>query len=367
MKARTTHLFAAIAGLALAAAGVSLTLRARPRTAPAPAEPAPMLTVESTVAIEQPWPRTLRAVGSIAAWQEVAVGAEIGGLRLSRLLVDVGDRIGRGQLLAQLDPGTLQADLDASRAALREAEVAAAEARRNADRARALAGSGVLSRQVIDQAVSAADAAQARLAAARARMQADALRLARTRVLAPDDGLVSARIAVEGTFVQAGSEIVRLQRQGRLEWRAELPGADLVHVVPGLPVLVTAGDAQPIEGRVRRVSPQVDPEKRTGLVFVDLEPSAHARAGLFARGDFLLDRRTVLTVPESAVLLRDGFSYVFRIERDRVREQKVELGARRDGRVEIRAGLVPGAVVAHAGVAFLADGVAVRVADAATR
>jgi RND family efflux transporter MFP subunit len=363
MKRRLVYLFAAVVGLSVACAALLVTTRSAAQSTSSPAAPA-ALTVKRTVATAQQWPQTLTAVGSIAAWQEVVIGAEIGGQRLSRLLVDVGDRVKQGQLLAQLSPGTLEADLNASRAALQEAEVSAAEARRAADRARALQGTEVLSEQAIDQALAAGDAAQARLAAARARVQADSLRLTYTQVRAPDDGVISARPAVEGALVQAGAEIMRLQRQGRLEWRAELPGPELARVAPGQTVLIASGGTQTVEGRVRKISPLVDPQSRTGLVYVDLKPAAQVRAGLFARGELLLDQHTVLALPETAVLLRDGFSYVFRIEGDKVRQQKVTLGARRGDWVEIREGLAADMAVVESGVGFLADGVTVRVAAA---
>jgi len=361
MKRHLIYLFAAVACLSVVSTASLIAMRSAAQPTLPPATP-PALTVKRTFATAQQWPQTLNAVGTITAWQEVVIGSEIGGQRLSRLLVDIGDRVKRGQLLAQLSPGTLEADLNASRAALQEAEVHAAETGRAADRARALQGTEVLSAQAIDQALAAGDAAQARLAAARARVQADTLRLTYTQVRAPDGGVISARPAVEGALVQEGAEIMRMQRQGRLEWHAELPGPDLARVAPGQTVTIKLGGTQAIEGRVRMISPQVDPQSRTGIVYVNLKPAAAARAGLFARGELLLGQHTVLTLPETAVLLRDGFSYVFRIEGDKVRQQKVTLGVRRGDRVEIREGLAAGTAVVESGVGFLADGVTVRVA-----
>ena len=363
MTRHPVHLFAAVVCLSVASAALLITTRSAAQPTSSSATP-PALTVRRISATAQRWPQTLNAVGSVAAWQEVVIGAEVGGQRLSRLLVDIGDRVKHGQLLAQLSPGTLEADLNASRAALQEAEVNAAETGRAAARAQALQGTEVLSAQAIDQALAAGDAAQARLAAARARVQADTLRLAYTQVRAPDDGVISARPAVEGVLVHAGAEIMRLQRQGRLEWRAELPGPELGRVAPGQTVIIKLGGAQATEGRVRKVSPQVDPQSRTGIVYVDLKPSASVRAGLFARGELLLDQHTVLTLPETAVLLRDGFSYVLRIEGERVRQQKVTLGARRGDRVEIREGLAADTAVVESGVGFLSDGMTVRVTAA---
>lgn len=363
MKFNFVYLTTAVAGVAVASAAVLIGTSAAAKSEPA-SPPPPALVVKRTFATTQQWAQAMNAVGTIAPWQEVVISSEIGGQRLSRLLVDVGDRVKQGQLLAQLSPGTLEADLGASRAALQEAEVTAAQARRAAGRAHALQDTEVLSVQAIDQAVAASDAAQARLAEARSRVQADSLRLSYTRVYAPDDGIISARPAVEGQLVQAGSEIMRLQRAGRLEWRAELSGPDLARVTPGQAVVIALGESQRIEGRVRKVSPQIDPQSRIGIVYVDLKPSAQLRAGLFARGELLMDARPVLTLPESAVLLRDGFSYVFLVEGDKVRQQKVALGARRGDRVEIREGLSTEGAVVASGVGFLSDGVTVRVTGA---
>ncbi|MEE9477044.1 MAG: efflux RND transporter periplasmic adaptor subunit, partial [Roseateles sp.] len=253
-------------------------------------------------------------------------------------------------------------DLAAGRAALLEAEASARESRQTAERVKSLQGSEALSPQAIDQAVAAEAAGQARVAAAKARVQADELRLAYTQVRAPDDGVISARIATPGALVQPGQELFRLQRQGRLEWRAEVPGAELAPLKPGQLVRLQPSGAPAVEGRVRRVAPAVDAQTRNGLVYVDLKPGEALRAGLFARGDFVLGERPALTLPQTAVLLRDGFSYVFRIEGSQVRQTMVEVGRREGSRVEIRQGLQAGAAVVEAGVGFLADGDTVRVA-----
>lgn len=327
----------------------------------ASAAPKPALTVKRVVAQQSTWPQTLSGTGSIAAWQEVVIGAEIGGQRLAQLNVDVGDRVRKGQLLARLSPGTLEADLAASKAALLEAEASARDAHLTAERVKTLQGSEALSAQAIDQALATDAAAQARVAAAKARVQADQLRLSYTQVSAPDDGVISARIATPGALVQPGQELFRLQRGGRLEWRAEVPGAELAQLRTGQAVRVQPSGASPVEGRIRRIAPQVDPQTRMGLVYVDLKGGEALRAGLFARGDFVLGESAALTLPQSAVLLRDGFSYVFRIDGTKVRQTKVQVGRREANRVEVRAGLTAGAAVVESGVGFLADGDTVRV------
>lgn len=348
---------------------LSLTLL-WPITAQAqPAAPAsatrPALTIQTVQPQSQQWPQALAATGSVAAWQEVVVGAEIGGQRIQELLVRVGDRVRRGQLLARLSPGTLESDLAATRASLLEAQVAARDAQAQADRVRPLRGTEALAEQQIDATLAAAQTAQARVAALQARLKADEQRLAYTRITAPDDGVVSKVDAVQGALAQPGAELMRLQRGGRLEWRAEVPAADLPRVAAGQAVRLQPSGAAPVQGRVRQVAPTVDPATRNGLVYVDLPAAPQLRAGQFARGELLLAEQAVLTLPQTAVLMRDGFAYVFRLDKAQVRQQKVVLGARQGERVAVLSGLAAGTTVAAAGVGFLADGDTVRVVPGA--
>jgi RND family efflux transporter MFP subunit len=216
------------------------------------------------------------------------------------------------------------------------------------------------------QVLTAEQATGARLAAARARVQAEEVRLAQARIVAPDDGVISARSATVGSLTQPGQELFRLIRGGRLEWRAEVTGTELTKLAPGQrATLTTAGGAR-IEGTVRAVAPSVDPATRNGIVYVDLPPASQARAGTFARGEFELGRGEALTLPQSAVVLRDGFAYVFLVNADnKVVQNKVEVGRRLGDRIEIVAGLSPAARVVETGAGFLADGDTVRVVDSA--
>ncbi len=330
------------------------------------AAPRPALSVVAVTPRAEEWPRLLTANGNIAPWQEAIIGAEIGGHRITEVRVNVGDAVKQGDVLARISPDTLAAELAQSRAAAAEAEATLAEARANAERARQIEHTGAYSAQQIAQFLTAEQTARARLNAARARVQADELRLAHTRLLAPDDGVISARLATVGQTPQAGQELFRLIRDGRLEWRAEVTATELARIRPGLSVtLLPIGPAaQPIEGKVRMVAPTVDPQTRNAIVYVDLPKPGAARAGMFARGEFELGRTSALTVPQSAVVMREGFSYLYRIHPDnRVSQVKVTTGRRIGERVEITAGLEPDARVVASGAAFLADGDLVRVVE----
>ncbi len=325
----------------------------------------PALTVTATQARRASLPLRITANGNIAAWQEASVGTEANGLRLATVAVNVGDVVKRGQVLATFAPDTLQADLAQTRATLAGAEATLAEAAANAQRARALQSSGALSEATINQYVTAERTAQARLDAQRAVLQTQQLRLRQTEVRAPDAGVISARSATVGAVLPAGQELFRLIRQGRLEWRAEVASSDLVRLHPGLSVQVTPPDGSVIPGRVRMVAPTVDAKTRNGIVYVDLGQPGSARAGMFARGEFALGESSALTLPQSAVLLRDGFSWVLRIGPDsKLTQVKVGVGRRIDDRIEITSGLDGSERVVASGGGFLGEGDLVRVVAA---
>ena len=377
VKPKSLLLFA-LAGLLIAAAAYWLMRpKAAPQTSPA-ANPAsastsvarPALTVTGTQAQTLALPIKLTAHGNIAAWQEASVGAEIGGLRLAEVLVNVGDTVQRGQVLARFATDAVQADLAQARAVVAEASASAQEATANADRVRALLNTGVFSGQQSSQYLTAEQTAKARVESAKAVMAAQLLRLQNTEVRASDSGIISARLATVGAVVGAGSELFKLIRQGRLEWRAEVGASELYRLPVGAAVSVAAASGSPVTGRVRTVAPTVDPQTRSGLVYVDLPsgPSRQAglKAGMFASGEFELGSSPALTVPQQAVVVRDGFSYVFRLNADqRVSQLKVQTGRRVGERVELLDGVGAESSLVASGAGFLNDGDLVKVAPAA--
>jgi HlyD family secretion protein len=359
----TIAVASALSAILLIAVGVQAADEKKP--AQAAAESKAALTVSTTTPQRATLPLTVSANGNIAAWQEASVGTEANGLRLAEVRANVGDVVTRGQVLAVFAPDTIQADLNQTRAAVAEAQANLAEAAANAQRARELQTTGALSAQQINQYLTAERTAKARLDAQHAAAKVQQLRLQQTQVRAPDDGVISARSATVGAVLPAGQELFRLIRRGRLEWRAEVPSSDLARVKPGMPVKVTPPTGTPIAGKVRMVAPTVDDRTRNGIVYVDLLAAGDAKAGMFARGDFEIGSGQALTLPQSAVVLRDGFSYVLRIGPDsKVSQAKVSVGRRFGDRVEITGGLDPSARVVAAGGAFLADGDFVRVVDA---
>jgi RND family efflux transporter MFP subunit len=333
----------------------------------AKAAPKPALTVTVTSPQQAMLPVTLAANGNLVAWQEAVIGAETGGLRIADVLVNVGDRVRRGQVLARFASETIQAEGAQARASLAEAEANLAEAANNAARARTLQQTGAMSASQINQYQTAEKTAEARVAAMRAQVQQQQARLGQTTVNAPDDGIISARGATVGAVASPGTELFRLIRKGRLEWRAEVTSAELGRITAGTRAIVTATSGARMEGRVRMIGPTVDPQSRVAIVYVDVTPlpgpaSGSERAGMFARGEFDLGAQPALTVPQPAVVVREGFSYVFRVNPDnRVSQVKVQIGRIAGDRLQVLSGLAPDARIVASGGGFLNDGDLVRV------
>lgn len=335
-----------------------------------PAAPKPALTVAAVVPQQGNLAIKLTANGNIAAWQEAVVGSEANGLRLLTVRVNVGDVVRVGQVLATFAPESVQADVAQARAGLVEAQANASDASGNAERARTLQATGALSTQQINQYLTSGQTAKAKVEAAKASLAVQQQRLKHTQVLAPDGGIISARSATVGAVLASGTELFRMIRQGRLEWRAEVTSAELGRIAVGTPAIVTTASGAQLKGRVRMVAPTVDPQTRSALVYVDLPASpgvaSSARAGMFAKGEFELGSSNALTIPQTALVIRDGFSYVYRLGADgRVAQVKVQTGRMAGDRVEITSGLAADARLVASGAGFLNDGDLVRVVEAA--
>ncbi len=355
-----------------AAAAIGLWARSSGAEDTAPGTPAatakPALTVTATRPQLGRLPLQLRVNGSIAAWQEASVGTEANGLRLAELRAGVGDVVRSGQVLATFAGASVQADVALARAQLQEAQANAQEAAGNAARARTLKDSGALSTQQINQYLTLEQTAQARVAAAKAALDVQQLRLKHTQVLAPDRGVISARSATIGSVVPAGTELFRMIRQGRLEWRAEVTSSELGRIKPGMSALVTVASGAELRGTVRMIGPTVDNQTRTALVYVDLPTtkgmSGPARPGMFASGSFELGDSSALLVPQTTLVLRDGFSYVYKLDDDnRVSRIKVQTGRQAGDHIEITSAFDANTRLVASGAGFLNEGDLVRVVD----
>lgn len=339
-----------------------LLLSACQRAAEAPAEAGIALTAELVSVTRESWPDLMSASGEIAPWQEASIGTEVGGLRLEAVLVNVGETVKQGQLLARYNEDMLRADLARFDALVAEAEARQAQAQADVERANLMESSGAMSRQTIQGIHTQAAAAAATVASAKATREAHALKLRYARVVAPDDGVISARIATVGAVSGVGSELFRLIKHNRLEWRAEVPAAALVRLAPGMKVHINSLDGTVIAGKLRQLSPMVDTGTRNGMAYVDLPAGSGLAAGMYLSGQFVLPGREALALPESAVVQRDGHRYLMKVDaQNRVQEIKVQTGRRHQQAIEILADITLTDRFVKSGGAMLGAGDLVRV------
>ena len=308
----------------------------------------------------------LPANGSVAAWQEAIIGSEANGLRLVSVNVNVGDKVTKGQVLATFATEQVTAEVAQAQASFAEVQANAQDAAVNADKARTLQASGALSDQQINQYLTADKSAKARLEVAKAALVVQQVRLRQTRLLAPDSGVISSRSATLGAVVGSGTELFKMIRGGRLEWRAEVTSTELASIKPGTLVNLPAASGAQVAGKTRMIAPTVDSATRNALVYVDLPASPNIKAGMYAKGEFVIGASNVLTLPQQALVLRDGFTYAMRLEAgNKVSQVKLQTGRRVGDAVEILQGAKAGDQLVASGAAFLADGDTVKVVTAA--
>ncbi|WGZ95652.1 MAG: efflux RND transporter periplasmic adaptor subunit [Candidatus Thiothrix putei] len=338
--------------LATSLSGLPLLTAQAEDAAPAPAAN-PALAVSVALPTMQDWSTTITASGALTPWQEAIIASEISGLKITDVLVDVGAEVHKGQELVKLSQAAVKADVAQAQAKLEEA-------RANANRARSLKSSGALPTQQIDQYLTAE-------AVAKAALEAQQIRLAQTRILAPDDGVIAARTATLGAVVQTGTELFRMVRQNKLEWRAEVSGRDTSRIQPGQQAHLTLPGGENVTGEIRMVSPTLDPNTRNALVYISLPSDSPAKAGMFAEGEILTGSAPAMTLPQSAVILRDGNYYVFEVgAANKVTQRPVKVGRTTQGQTEIIDGVTATARVVVTGGGFLNDGDTVQVVDKPT-
>lgn len=323
------------------------------------------LTVNVVSAEKRNWPQQLQASGAVTAWQEIIVSPETGGLRIAALLVDVGSTVRRGELMARLSDDTVKAEVRKQEALVAQARASLVQASTNLQRAQAVDVAGALAPQKMDEYRANEATAQASLASAQADLESARLKLAHTRIVAADDGVVSSKSAVLGNVVTAGAELFRLVRQGRVEWRAEMDARQLASARVGQSARLTLPSGLNVEGKVRLVSPTLNAATGRGMVYVSLVAGQGAQPGQFASGIIELDSTPALTLPQSAVVLRDGRSYVYVVgDGQRVSSRVVVTGRRQGDRVEVVSGLEASSRVVASGGGFLSEGAEVTVISA---
>jgi RND family efflux transporter MFP subunit len=352
---RPAHLLVALA------VGAGFALAGRPSHAQEQMEAA-ALTVSGVKPAERRWAETVPASGWLKPWHEAIIASEIGSLRITEVLVDVGSVVTAGQPLVRLAQESTLADLRQQEAAVDTAKADLAQARANADRARKVQGSGALSDEKVTEYLIAEQTAAASLESAEAGLESQRIKLAQTTITAVDDGQITSRSAQLGAVVSSGTELFRLLRQQRVEWQAEVSARYIPRLKEGLVAAIAGPGTRRVEGKVRLIGPTVSTETGRAIVYVTLPTDDHPPTGLYATGQIELQTTPALTVPETAIVFRDGLNYLFTLDAEnRVKRVRVETGRRNAGEVEILSGIDATATVVQSGGAFLADNAVVKV------
>jgi HlyD family secretion protein len=316
----------------------------------------------------QPITGALTASGDLVSREEAAVLPEVSGFRVARVLVDVGDTVKKGQTLVELDPALIQAQLAQAEAVASQAQVQALQAADQAARVKDLDNAGVISQEAIDQRRFQARAAQATANAQAAALKDLRTRMSKLSVTAPVSGLILERTVRPGDMSAAGGATpwFRIARDSEIELAAQLSEDALANIRPGQHALVTLPSGQTVQGVVRLVSPQIDPQTKLGIVRVHLPVSRDIRAGGFGRAIFTEASGQVLAAPETAIRYdADGASVMVVGPNNRVKRFPVVTGQRGGGLVQLVKGPPAGSRIVQNAAAFLIDGDLVRPTDAA--
>ncbi len=347
---RTKTILALAAGLASA-----VTLAACGSKEPPKKDPAAQARAVSVVRLE---PRAitgaLSASGTLRPREEAAVAAEVAGFRVLRVNADVGDTVRAGQVLVQLDPALLEAQIA-------QAQAQAAQAEDQAKRVADLDGQGVLAQEQIAQRRFQAQAARANLRDLQTR-------LAKLSVVAPVSGVILERTVRPGDLSSGGgTPWFRIARDGQMELGADMSEDDLARIRVGQAATVTLPGGGQAQGTVRIVSPQIDAQTKLGQVRVLLPARSDIRAGGFARAVFADASASTLALPETAIRYDANGAAVMVVGADnRVKHVAVQTGQRGSGLVQIVKGPASGSRVVQNAASFLLDGDLVKPVEAGT-
>ena len=313
---------------------------------------------------------TLSADGTIDAKDTANVSAKVNGVAIERILVEEGDRVKAGQVLAIFDTDAMEQQVLQAEADVAEAEATLANASADAARVLPLLDIDAISKQEADRYRTAKLQAQAALQASKARLSTQRLSVDNATVVAPVSGVISEKMAEVG-MVAGGEPLFTIIKGGILEWRADIDPKLVGEVSVGTPVRVSLPDGDTVMGKVSRIAPTAD-NNRQITIYASLAANAKVRAGMYQTGEFLLGSASTQTVPNSAIVSNDGYDYVMLVTNvttqdgqtmGRIKQQRVTLGERLGENVAVLEPLPSDSQIVKQGGSFLNDGDLVRIVD----
>jgi HlyD family secretion protein len=336
-----------------------------------PSTPA-VLSVELVTPTSKSLAQEIRASGRIQPWQEVKISAEISGMLVKSVNVDVGQAVKKGQVLARLATEKEVLARQQLKAQLDSEALSAAQARADWTRAKeavSLAESNVvLSAQELQKLETAYHTAVARVAASEAALSSQDLRIRQATIVAPDDGVVSARSITAGQLAQAGAEYFRVIRQNRYEWYAEVSAETLAGLDLGATASVALPQGVTVAGKLVRVAPSVSATSDTGIAYVELPASSALKSGMLATGVIAQGSHKGLIVPSTAIVVKDGQYFAITVSDQNVASRVgVTARVRNDGNFEVLKGLTEADRIVASGSAFLDSGDKVQVVKGANK
>ncbi|MBD8524909.1 efflux RND transporter periplasmic adaptor subunit [Pseudomarimonas arenosa] len=305
--------------------------------------------------------------GEVHARTESALSFRVGG-KLATRHVDMGDRVVKGQVLAELDPDDLKLQAGSARAQLAAAEADLALARNERDRHKSLLDRQLISESLFDARESQFQAALARREQAKAQVDVAQNQASYAKLRADRDGVIAQRNAEAGQVVAAGQPVFVLAADGEREISISLPEFGIDNYKVGQPVLISLWSKpdQRIAGRLHELSPAADAGARTYAARVEIEgDSSGIELGQSARAIFALNGAQALAVPLPAVTADAGRHYVWVVNPDTstVHRREVQISAFLDEQVPVTSGIEAGDWVVAAGVHLLQEGQPVRPVD----
>ena len=329
-----------------------------------------VLSVETVSPSQDDIGRTLSADGTINAKDIASVSAKVSGVAIERVLVEEGDRVRAGQVLAMFDTDAMEQQVLQAEADVAEAEATLANASADAARVLPLIDIDAISKQEADRYRTSEVRARAALQASKARLSNQRLTLDNATVVAPVSGIISDKM-IEVGQVAGGDPLFTIIKDGILEWRAELDPKLIGDINIGTPVRVALPGDDSVMGQVSRIAPTAD-NNRQITIYASLAANSKIRAGMYQTGEFLLGSASTQTIPNSAIVSNDGYDYVMLVtdltttdgqSMGRIKQQRVTLGERLGENVTVLEPLPSDSHIVKQGGSFLNDGDLVRIVD----